>query len=386
MQEEQSPTEPNRPRRPRPAPRAGDGEADTSSSTKKTPAAKKSPAAKKTTSATKATTVRKASGTKAASTKRAAFDNPAARTTAKKAAAGQPAAKTTAKRTTGGRRAAPTEQPTPTSEVTTPTRLPPAAEPNRAASPGVATPAPRTAENSRPGNHKPVRRGAELAGGPLGWRLVDRPERAPELLALAAVQTVGPRARDWAAGLRAAYPHATPDGLAALATRRFVRLAGVSAAASTAAGLFAPVAELAASSWVRAALVLHLAAAYGVDPTDPERAVELLVFAGIEPDSDTARQAVRRARADAGHKRAGNDLGMLVSAGRRLAAPLLAQGGGWFGVRLAARLLPGAALLAAAGGGSAGAERMAARATAHYRARRTAAAQSQSNQDRGSTE
>ncbi|MCW3840775.1 hypothetical protein ONA70_11755, partial [Micromonospora yasonensis] len=51
----------------------------------------------------------------------------------------------------------------------------------------------------------------------------------------------------------------------------------------------------------------------------------------------------------------------------RLATPLAAQAGGWLGLRLASRLLPGAAMLTAAAGDSAAAERLAARATAFYR-------------------
>ncbi|WP_278187485.1 hypothetical protein [Micromonospora sp. R77] len=50
-----------------------------------------------------------------------------------------------------------------------------------------------------------------------------------------------------------------------------------------------------------------------------------------------------------------------------MAAPLAAQAGGWLGLRLASRLLPGAAALAAAAGNTAAAERLAARAVGAYR-------------------
>ncbi|MCI4063238.1 hypothetical protein MRQ36_11910 [Micromonospora sp. R77] len=43
-------------------------------------------------------------------------------------------------------------------------------------------------------------------------RMLEHPGFAPELLALAAVETLGPRAREWAERLREAYPDADADG------------------------------------------------------------------------------------------------------------------------------------------------------------------------------
>ncbi|MEU8021198.1 hypothetical protein [Micromonospora haikouensis] len=215
-----------------------------------------------------------------------------------------------------------------------------------------------------------------------GWAL-DHPDLAPELLALAAVRTLGPRAADWAAWHRAAYPAATPDGLARLATRRFVRLAGAGGAVAALAGLFAPVVELTAVLWAQANLVLHLAAAYGRDPADSERAVELLVLTRVRPDAQSARAALdaaERMRAErtaaertaTGRGSAGQATAGAPQAARavwRLAAPLTGRPGGWLGVRVVSRLLPGAAVLTAAVGDSAAAERLAARAVAAYRPR-----------------
>ncbi|MFG2013076.1 hypothetical protein ACGFNF_28835 [Micromonospora sp. NPDC048868] len=196
-------------------------------------------------------------------------------------------------------------------------------------------------------------------------RVVEHPAFAPELLALAAVEAFGPRARDWAQRLRDAYPDAGADGLARLATRRFVRQAGVGGATAALAGLFAPVAELAAVLWAQANLVLHLAAAYGRDPAHPDRAVELLVLTRVHPDAESARAALAAAGAadapdEAGWPRA-------AEAAWRLAAPLAAQAGGWLALRVASRLLPGAAVLVAAAGDAAAAERLAARAITAYR-------------------
>ncbi|MGN9775227.1 hypothetical protein ACTMS0_05535 [Micromonospora sp. H33] len=200
-------------------------------------------------------------------------------------------------------------------------------------------------------------------------RVFDHPGYAPELLALAAVESIGPRARDWADRLRSAYPKATGDGLARLATRRYVRRAGAGGAAAALAGVFAPVAELGAVLWTQASLVLHLAAAYDRDPAHPDRAVELLVLTQVHPDADSARAALQAARAADGPGEA--PWPRAVEAAWRLAAPLAAQAGGWLALRLASRLLPGAAALAAATGDAAATERLAARAVAAYRSART---------------
>ncbi|MFG2056189.1 hypothetical protein ACGFI9_19420 [Micromonospora sp. NPDC048930] len=203
----------------------------------------------------------------------------------------------------------------------------------------------------------------------VGARVVEHPGFAPELLALAAVEELGPRARDWVERTRSAYPDAGADGLARLATRRFVRLAGTGGALAAGAGLLAPVAELAAVLWTQANLVLHLAAVYGRDPGHSDRVAELLVLTQVHPDIATARAALDAVRSagppvDGPWPRA-------AEAAWRLATPLAAQAGGWLGLRLASRLLPGAAVLTAAAGDSAAAERLAARAAARYRPVRT---------------
>jgi hypothetical protein len=196
-------------------------------------------------------------------------------------------------------------------------------------------------------------------------RLLDHPGYAPELLAAAAVEVMGPAAQAWAEQLRATYPAATPDGLARLATRRFVRLAGAGGAVAAAAGLFAPLAELVVVSWTQAGLVLHLAAAYGQDPTHPDRAAELLVLTQVHPDDPSARSALTAARQAV--PEGDRALHRVGEAAWRLAIPLAAQAGGWLVLRLAARLMPGAAALAAAAGDSASSQRLAARAIARYR-------------------
>jgi hypothetical protein len=195
-------------------------------------------------------------------------------------------------------------------------------------------------------------------------RLLDRPGHAPELLAATAVRTFGPRARAWAVQTRATYPAATPDGLARLATQRYVRIAGATGVVSAVAGLFGPFAELAALGWSQAGLVLHLAAAYGHDPTDPQRAVDLLVLTRVHPTVETARAALAAAEVaeaeDQPVQRAAEALW-------RVAAPLAGQTSGWLAVRLVARAIPGGAAVTAGAGSAAATARLASRARAHYR-------------------
>ncbi|MGS2617335.1 hypothetical protein ACVCAH_22835 [Micromonospora sp. LZ34] len=245
--------------------------------------------------------------------------------------------------TTPVREATPPEQATPAMEVTPPTEA-------------VAK---KTAAPALPTQVGTPELRAALA------RLVEHPGFAPELLALAAVEAIGPRARDWADRLRSAYPDASPDGLARLATRRFVRQAGAGGASAALAGIFAPLAELAAVLWTQANLVLHLAAAYGRDPAHPDRAAELLVLTQVHPDAEGARTALAAARAADGP--GDEPWPRVAEAAWRLAAPLAAQAGGWLVLRLASRVLPGAAVLAAAAGDSAGAARLAARTVTSYR-------------------
>ncbi|MEO3929979.1 hypothetical protein ABGB07_39935 [Micromonosporaceae bacterium B7E4] len=215
-------------------------------------------------------------------------------------------------------------------------------------------------------------------------QIFDHPGYAPELLALAAVRGLGPEAGAWAAWVRAAYPGASAEGLVRMATRRYVRLAAAGGALSTATGVLAPLAELAAVTWAQAGLVLHLAAAYDHDPSRPERAADLLVLTRVHPDVPSARAALAAAEAaiagrreDPGPAIGGGSTenvddvdaepGRLAEAGWRLGAPIVARTANWLALRLAVRRLPGAMTLAAAMLSSANTERLAARTVGYYR-------------------
>lgn len=297
---------------------------------KRAPAKKaaKAPAKKATKAATeepaKATTPKKATAAKKA---------PATRAAAKKAATVEtstPAKKTAAKQ--AAKKAGEDQQPAAKAAKATPTARPEGAEPAR--------------------NTELTKQGEGI------WtRIWTTPEYTPELLALAAVSHLGPQARDWAADIRSTYPAATPDGLARLAIQQFTRTSAAAGVAAIATGRSGAAIELGAVAWAEARLVLHLAAAYGHDPIDPERAVDLLVLTQVHSSAEAAREAL----AAAGKEE--------PKSAQRLVPTLSGRTRGWGLRRLAARLLPGAGLLLAISGTTASAQRLAARATEHYLAR-----------------
>ncbi|WP_433314282.1 hypothetical protein ACQP0U_31720 [Micromonospora sp. CA-269861] len=369
----EQPEQPERPEQPngdQPGPAAG--VAPTPPQARTTPARKAAPrkAAETPTEVTPTAPAprrRAASPTKPASTTTAGSTTAASAT--EEADTTSPATPTRAAKTT--RRAA-----TPRKSTTPPKPAPePVAEQQATPAEQQATPAQQptapTEQQTAPAESAVRAAGPTLGRTPeselraVAARVLDHPGFAPELLALAAVRALGPGAAGWAVGLRTRYPDASADGLARLATRRFVRSAGAGGATAALAGLFAPLAELAAVLWTHSELVLHLAAAYGKDPTHPDRAVDLLVLTQVHPDRASAAAAL--AAAETAGDPVEGAWPRAAEAAWRLAAPLTAQAGGWVALRLVARLLPGAAVLAAALGDAAAADRLAARAVAVYR-------------------
>ncbi|GAA0809884.1 EcsC family protein [Spirilliplanes yamanashiensis] len=208
--------------------------------------------------------------------------------------------------------------------------------------------------------------------GPPG-RLWDRmkadPQYAPEHLALEAVRRLGPQAQAWAERSRAQQPGITPDALAQLAVRRFTTHARLSGAMSGAAGLPGAVVDVGVLAWTQCRMALHIAAAYGVDPTSGDRAVDLLVLQKVHRIAETARVALGVA---AGRERAsalfssssGRPIGrVMLQLGGRLAR----MAGVGAAKRMAAKVIPGAAVLLGSWANSAAAADLARRATAMYR-------------------
>lgn len=193
-------------------------------------------------------------------------------------------------------------------------------------------------------------------------RVVADPGHAPELLALAAVRSVGPRAADWAREVRESYPSATPDAVARLAIRQFTRRGAVSSAFAAVAGLYAPVALVSAAGYAQAELALHVAGAYGQDPTDPARAAELLVLSRVHPTRQQAEAAIAAADAPADRDEAAD------GSTWRFGRPVAVQVGGWTVLRAANRFFPGTAVLGSALVSRAATEAIGVRAIAFYRA------------------
>jgi hypothetical protein len=128
--------------------------------------------------------------------------------------------------------------------------------------------------------------------GPLWSRMKSDPQYAPEHLALDAVRRLGPEAASWAERCRLDNPGISADTLAAVAVRRFTTLARISGSVSGATGLPAAVLDVGVLAWTQSRMVLHIAAAYGLDPAAPERAADLLVLQRVHKGTESARTAL----------------------------------------------------------------------------------------------
>jgi uncharacterized protein (DUF697 family) len=195
------------------------------------------------------------------------------------------------------------------------------------------------------------------------------PEYAPEHLALEAVVRLGPQAQAWVDRTRTQYPGIDNDTVAQIATRRFTTLARLSGAAAGATGLPGAVIDVGVLAWTQARMVLHIAAAYGADPSDPERASDLLVLQGVHKYTQTARTALAVAR---GNEQAGALFAQKSSASMSTVMAQL----GWklaqmAGVRAAkkmfAKMVPGAAIILGTWANSSSTKDLAQRAVTQFR-------------------
>ena len=184
---------------------------------------------------------------------------------------------------------------------------------------------------------------------PLWARVVADPGHAAEHAAREAVRRLGPEARDWVTRVSARYPAAAPDGLARLAATEWVRTARRQGAASGAAGVLGSVAATGVLARAQARLVLTIAAAYGFDPTAPQRARDLLDVLRVPRLTQPTTAALRNA-------------GRVVAqfAARRVAARVMPFGGARAGATIGAAVA-GATI------GARSTRDVADRAMAHYR-------------------
>ena len=123
-------------------------------------------------------------------------------------------------------------------------------------------------------------------------RLRAEPERAPEIIALAAAERFAGPARRYAERGRA-HGH-SPERIARLAVRRHVRLARAEGAVTGVAGALTAVADLVGLAWIQCRMVFFVAAAYGYDPSHPMRPAELLALQDLYETPAEARAALDR--------------------------------------------------------------------------------------------
>jgi hypothetical protein len=150
---------------------------------------------------------------------------------------------------------------------------------------------PRSADGAGRSALLPADRPALLPEGVLAAMRAD-PTHAPEHLALAAVERLGPEAHTSVIKLRAQFPTATDANLAKLVRDRFVRQARLSGAAAGVAGAPGAVIDFGVLAWTQARMVLHLAAVHRHDPRERERAAELLVLTGVHKYQSAAEKAL----------------------------------------------------------------------------------------------
>ena len=209
----------------------------------------------------------------------------------------------------------------------------------------------------------------EAPPGTLWSRMKSDPQYSPEHLALEAVRRLGPEAAHWADRMRAEHPDAAPDEIAELAIQRFTTLARISGAVSGATGLPGAVLDVGVLAWTQSRMVLHIAAAYGLDPTLTDRAADLLVLQRVHKAAENARLALGVA---AGRERAsllfagaasGPLTGVIVKLGVRLAQ----MAGIRAAKRIFAKMVPGAAVVLGSWVNSAATKGLAVRARDLYR-------------------
>jgi len=122
------------------------------------------------------------------------------------------------------------------------------------------------------------------------WRSVlAQPERAPELIALAAADRFAPQAAEW---VQIAGPGHTPEELAKVAYRKHVRLARLEGGVLGVGGVFTAAPDMVTLLWIQSRMVFYIAAAHGYDPHHPMRPAELLSLQGVYETPAEARAAL----------------------------------------------------------------------------------------------
>jgi hypothetical protein len=120
-------------------------------------------------------------------------------------------------------------------------------------------------------------------------RVLAQPERAPELIALAAAERFGPQAEEWG---RVAGAGHTPEQLAKVAYKKHVRLSRLEGGVLGVGGALTAAPDIVALIWIQSRMVFYIAAAHGYDPRPPMRPAELLALQGLYSTPAEAREAL----------------------------------------------------------------------------------------------
>ena len=120
-------------------------------------------------------------------------------------------------------------------------------------------------------------------------RVLAQPERAPELIALAAAERFGPQAEEW---VRVAGAGHTPEQLAKVAYKKHVRLSRLEGGVLGVGGALTAAPDIVALIWIQSRMVFYIAAAHGYDPRHPMRPAELLAIQGFYATPEEARRAL----------------------------------------------------------------------------------------------
>jgi hypothetical protein len=223
---------------------------------------------------------------------------------------------------------------------------------------------------SIPSGHFPdVLPQTERPPGTLWSRMRSDPQYAPEHMAIEAVRLLGPEAAVWTAHVREEFPDLTREELAALAIKRFTTLSRISGAISGSGDLPGAVLDVGVLAWTHSRMVLHLAAAYGLDPAAGERAADLLVLQRVHKGPSTARRAlgVAAGRERASRLFAGVAVRPLSGVVVKLGVRLSQMAGVRTATRVFAKVMPGAKIMLGTWVNSAATRDLADRACSRYR-------------------
>lgn len=160
-----------------------------------------------------------------------------------------------------------------------------------------------------------------------------RPDRAPELIALAASERLAPGAARWAEEHAGTPPHV----LGRRAVKNHVRMSRLEGAAAGLAGVWGIVPDLALLAWLESRMVFHVAAAFGFDPLHPMRPAELLALQGLYDTPHEAREALDGVGQ---HVALAYAEGKLSGGEDRLRSRLVKMGGQHVARRTAGKLIP----------------------------------------------